>query len=88
MHFVFAGQHFNLHKKSPFETLYDLFKKLMLISSGDIDQALEWLEELNNQYDITKNMEADYSLEDFVKELENRGYIKRDKEQLRKIFQI
>lgn len=83
MHFVFAGQQFNLNKKSPFDTLYDLFKKLMLISSGDIDQALEWLNELDAQYDITKNMKEDYSIEDFIEELENKGYVKKEKDTLR-----
>jgi len=82
MHFVFAGQQFNISDKGPFDTLFNLFKKLMLISSGDIDQALQWLSELDKQYGITKNMDG-YGMGDFIKDLEDKGYIKKDEEGLR-----
>lgn len=82
MHFVFADQRFDLNKKTPFDTLFDVFKKLMLISSGDVEQALQWLEELDQQYDLTKNFE-DYTLSDFIDELEEKGYIKKDNDGVR-----
>lgn len=82
MHIVFADQRFDLNQKTPFDKLYELFKKLMLISSGDVDQALEWLQELDQQYGITDKID-DYDLQDFIDELEERGYIKRDGDKIR-----
>ncbi|MDZ7690010.1 MAG: hypothetical protein U5K69_02450 [Balneolaceae bacterium] len=66
--------------KNPFDTLWDLFQELLTISSGDVDQALHWLTELDNEYGMTDQFEDGYGLGDFVEELEERGYIRRDDE--------
>lgn len=65
-------------KKAPFDTLWDLFQQLLTIGSGDVSQALKWLTELDNEYDITNQFEDDYSLSDFIEELRERGYIQKD----------
>ncbi|MCH2448960.1 MAG: hypothetical protein MK198_02320 [Gracilimonas sp.] len=66
--------------KSPFDTLWDLFQQLLTISSGDVSQALKWLTELDNEYDITGQFDDGYSLSDFIDELKERGYIDKDRE--------
>ncbi len=64
------------HQK-PFDNLLDLFQQLLMISSGDVDQALSWLTELDKEYDLT---DESYGIADFIQELEDRGYIENDQE--------
>lgn len=64
--------------KSPFDTLWDLFQQLLTIASGDVSQALKWLTELDKQYSITDQFDENYSLGDFIEDLQDRGYIKDD----------
>jgi uncharacterized protein with von Willebrand factor type A (vWA) domain len=58
--------------ESPFERLLKLFQELLLHTSGDVREALSWLNELDRQYDLTDN---DYSLADFIQDLMDKGYI-------------
>lgn len=64
--------------RSPFDTLWNLFQQLLTISSGDVTQALQWLTELDKQYNITDQFEENYSLSDFIDDLKDRGYIEQD----------
>ncbi|PAU93390.1 hypothetical protein CK503_11680 [Aliifodinibius salipaludis] len=66
--------------QSPFDTLWDTFQELLTISSGDVQQALRWLTELDNDYDLTDRFD-DYNIGDFVDELKERGYIEQDNKQ-------
>ncbi len=63
--------------KTPFDNLFDLFQELLNIAGGDVSQALQWLTDLDDEYNITDQFD-DYGLGDFVEELENRGYIESD----------
>ena len=36
--------------KSPFEKLFEIFKELITHTSGDFDEAIEWLRELDKEY--------------------------------------
>jgi len=56
-----------------FEKLLELFEDLLLHTSGNVAEALAWLTELDKQYDITS---SDYSVADFIAELEEKGYLK------------
>jgi uncharacterized protein with von Willebrand factor type A (vWA) domain len=67
--------------QSPFDTLWDLFQELLTIAGGDVSQALKWLTDLDDQYDIIDQFDEEYSLGDFVEELENRGYIEADSDE-------
>ncbi len=58
--------------KTPFEQLLDLFQQLLLHTSGDVDEALSWLTELDKEHNITSE---DYGIADFIKDLEDKGYI-------------
>jgi uncharacterized protein with von Willebrand factor type A (vWA) domain len=61
--------------KTNFDKLFSVFRELILYTSGDVDEALEWLEELNNQYQIA---EPEYSMDDFVEELKKRGFLREE----------
>jgi len=58
---------------SPFDRVFDIFQDLLIHTSGDIDEAFNWLESLDEEYGI---FNEDYTLEDFKKDLIKRGYIK------------
>lgn len=65
--------------KPMFDRLNDIFQQLLHISSGDVKQALEWLNELDKKYGLTAE-DDNYGIAEFIKELEERGYIKYDEE--------
>lgn len=67
--------------QSPFDTLLDLFQELLTIGGGDVAQALRWLTELDDEYELTDQFEDGYGLGDFVEELEERGYIETDSDE-------
>jgi Ca-activated chloride channel family protein len=60
---------------SPFDRVFDVFKELLTHTSGDLDEAFEWLETLDQEYDIFTD---EYSLDDFKDDLKKRGYIKEE----------
>lgn len=83
MHFKYQKWDSRFAKEAdttPFDTLMDLFQELLTIASGDVSQALRWLTELDNEYDITDQFE-EFGIGNFVDELEERGYIEKDQEQ-------
>lgn len=69
----------NKNDQKPFDTLYDLFQQLITVSSGDVPQALKWLTQLDKEYKITDQFD-DYSIAQFIQDLEDQGYIKYDEE--------
>lgn len=71
--------------KSPFERLKDIFDQLLLISGGDVSQALKWLNELDNQYKLIKP-EDNYSMAEFIQDLQDQGFIKFDDKQSKVII--
>jgi Ca-activated chloride channel family protein len=81
MHFQYSKFDPSRHKDAtkPFETLLDLFQQLLLISSGDVAQALKWLTELDKTYKLTESYDG-YGLGDFIEDLNQKGYIKYDEE--------
>ncbi len=64
----------NLNKKStdPFKRLLDLFKELLVHTSGNVSEALSWLTELDKEYELTTD---DYGMADFIQDLIEKGYI-------------
>lgn len=70
----------NSSAKAPFDTLWDLFQQLLTIASGDVKQAMKWLKDLEDEYNITDQFDGGYSLNDFIEELQERGYLQKDPE--------
>ncbi|MBK7682578.1 MAG: hypothetical protein IPJ26_09010 [Bacteroidetes bacterium] len=60
---------------SPFERIFDIFKDLLTHSSGDIEEAFDWLKMLDKEYNIFTD---DYTFEDFEADLKKKGYIKEE----------
>lgn len=73
----FRFSEFEEEKKdeSPFERLLKIFLELMTHTSGDFEESMAWLKELDDQYGLTT---PEYTLEDFRKELEEKRYVKKD----------
>ena len=55
--------------QSPFDRLFDIFKELITHTSGDFDEAIDWLRELDVEYKLTT---AEYSIEDFIEDLKKK----------------
>ena len=62
---------------SSFEQLLKIFMQLVTITSGDVAEALNWMNEVDRQYNLTDD---DYGMGDFIDELKERGYIKEDED--------
>jgi len=62
--FVFTS--YNAPEQSKFDQLLDIFQELITHTSGDFDEAMDWLKELDKEYKLTSE---DYTLDDFVEEL-------------------
>ncbi|MEO1049074.1 MAG: VWA domain-containing protein [Bacteroidota bacterium] len=63
--------------KSDFEKLLDVFTQLLVITAGDVSEALQWMSELDKQYGLTGD---DYGMGDFIEDLKNKGYISDENE--------
>lgn len=82
MHFQYLkwDDRFSKEGKTPaFQRLFDLFQQLLTIASGDVAQALKWLTDLDKQYGLTKD--EDYSMGDFIQELQDKNYIRMDSDE-------
>lgn len=74
------GFHFSLYDprqsgKSKFDQLLDLFMQLLTYTSGDVSEALQWLNELDKKYELTDD---EYGMGDFIDELKEKGFITDD----------
>ena len=61
-----------LDKQTPFEKLFEIFKELITHTSGDFDEAIDWLRELDVEFELT---DENYTIEDFIKDLLEKSYI-------------
>jgi Ca-activated chloride channel homolog len=64
-------------KKTPFDKLFDIFKEMLIHTSGDIPEALDWMNELDRQYQLTNDK---YGMGDFINDLKAKGYIKENEQ--------
>jgi len=62
---------------SPFEKLFDIFQELITHTSGDVEEALDWLRELDKEYELTT---PDYTIDDFIEDLKAKGYLREQPE--------
>ena len=61
--------------KSDFERLLKIFMQLVLITSGNISEALQWLTEVDKQYGLTK---PNYGIGDFIEDLKRKGFLQEN----------
>ncbi len=70
--FLFSKYKPDKAEKSPFESMLDLFLKMLEYTSGEVDEAIEWLRQLVDNYNLGG---SDYDVDDFVEDLKKEGYL-------------
>ncbi len=71
----FVFKTFEPKTQSPFEKLFDIFKELITHTSGDFDEAIDWLRSLDVEYKLT---DENYTIDDFIEDLKSKGYIREE----------
>ena len=66
---------FEAPELSPFEKLFDVFQELITHTSGDVEEALNWLRELDKEYELT---DEEYTIDDFIDDLKSKGYLREE----------
>src|SRR5205085_10586792 len=67
----------NENGKSKFDQLLDMFMQLLTYTNGDVAEALQWLNQLDQQYELTN---SEYGMGDFMDDLKDKGYITEKEE--------
>ena len=63
-------------EEAPFDRLFDIFQELIVFTSGDVEETLSWMDQLDKEYRLYSE---DYTKEDFIEDLKKRGFIGDDK---------
>src|ERR1700710_2487816 len=63
--------------KNKFEQMLDLFMQLLTYTSGDANEALQWMNELDKKYQLIDNK---FGLVVFIEDLKRNGYLKDNNE--------
>ncbi|MFD0836980.1 VWA domain-containing protein [Mariniflexile aquimaris] len=71
----FVFKKYEAPNQSPFDKLFDIFKELITHTSGDFDEAISWLRELDKEYKLTT---PEYTIDDFIEDLKAKGYIREE----------
>jgi len=71
----FVFKEYVAEELSPFEKLFDIFKELIVHTSGDVDEALNWLRQLDAEYKLT---DEKYTIDDFIEDLKRKGYLREE----------
>ncbi|KOS05062.1 hypothetical protein AM493_02695 [Flavobacterium akiainvivens] len=61
--------------QSPFDKLFEIFTELITHTSGDFDEAIDWLRQLDKEYELTT---PQYTIDDFIEDLKKKGYIREE----------
>ena len=69
--------------KSKFDELMNIFQQLLLITSGNVGQAMSWMSQLDRQHSLTNDQ---YGIGDFFDDLKAKGYITEENEEGRLIM--
>jgi len=64
--------------ESTFDKLLKILQELLMYTSGDVQEALSWLTELDKEYNLTND---EYGMADFIQDLIDKGYIQQDNPQ-------
>lgn len=79
---IMIGHHFNKYDpneqgKTKFQQLLDVFMQLLTYTSGDVAEALQWLNQLDREYEMTDD---EYGMGDFIDELKDKGYVTEEQQ--------
>lgn len=61
-----------------FEQLLNIFQQLLLITAGDVSQALAYMSDLDRQYQLTND---EYGMANFIDDLKKKGYITEENQE-------
>ncbi|SFU70218.1 hypothetical protein SAMN05216480_11461 [Pustulibacterium marinum] len=73
----FVFKQYEAPEQSVFDKLLEIFKELITHTSGDFDEAIDWLKSLDEEYQLTT---PEYTLDDFIEDLKKKGYIREEAE--------
>jgi len=62
-------------EKSTFDNLLNVFLQLMVMTNGEVSEALSWLTNIDGKYGLSND---DYGIGDFIDDLKKKGYIKEN----------
>ncbi len=71
----FVFKKFEEPSGTPFEKLFEIFKELITHTSGDFEEAIDWLRQLDSEYALTTEA---YSIDDFIEDLKKKGFIREE----------
>lgn len=63
--------------QSTFDKLFSIFKELLVYTSGEMGETLDWMNQLDREYQLTTD---EYGMGDFIEDLKRKGYIQDDKD--------
>ena len=61
--------------QTPFDKLFPIFKELITHTSGDFDEAIDWMRQLDAEYQLTT---PEYTIDNFIEDLKKKGYIREE----------
>jgi Ca-activated chloride channel family protein len=67
----------NEEAKPKFDQLLDIFMQLLSYTNGDVGEALQWMNQLDKEYQLTDD---EYGMGDFIEDLKDKGYIDDNRE--------
>src|SRR5215469_11842057 len=63
--------------KPKFDQLLDVFMQLLSYTNGEVGEALQWMNQLDQEYQLTNDQ---YGMGDFIEDLKDKGYIDENKQ--------
>jgi Ca-activated chloride channel family protein len=64
-------------EQTPFDRLFDLFRELLVYTSGDVSEAIDWMNQLDRDHKITDNS---YGMGNFIEDLKSKGFLRENPE--------
>lgn len=64
--------------ESDFDNMLRIFLQLSVITSGDVNEALSWLTNLDRQHNLSND---EYGIGDFIEELKEKGYLTEENQE-------
>lgn len=59
--------------RSPFEKLLPIFLEILTYTSGDVEEAIDWLRQIDAEHGLTTK---EYTIDDFIEDLIEKGYLR------------
>lgn len=63
---------------APFERFFKLFREIVTHTSGDLSEALQWMTEIDKEYNLSN---SNYGMGNFIQDLKDKGFLKENPEE-------